>query len=120
GAARMRPTLLPGLLSSLRHNLNHGIRDLRLFEIGRIFAAFSKGELPAEREALGLLITGGAVEGGRAQADRELDFYDLKGALEAALESMSLGPLEFKAAASKHLQPGQAAGIALSDGQSLG
>ncbi|HEU4869785.1 MAG TPA: phenylalanine--tRNA ligase subunit beta, partial [Pyrinomonadaceae bacterium] len=35
-AAWMRSTLLPGLLSSVRHNLNHGIRDVRLFEIGRI------------------------------------------------------------------------------------
>ena len=38
-AALMRPTLLPGLLSSLRHNLNHGTRDVRLFEIGRIFSS---------------------------------------------------------------------------------
>ena len=36
---RMRPTLLPGLLESVRHNLNHGIRDVRLFEIGRVFAS---------------------------------------------------------------------------------
>src|ERR1043165_8514969 len=37
-AAWMRSTLLPGLLSSVRHNFNHGIRDVRLFEIGRIFS----------------------------------------------------------------------------------
>src|SRR4030095_4073135 len=36
-AAFMRTTLIPGLLDSLKHNLNHGIRDVRLFEIGRIF-----------------------------------------------------------------------------------
>lgn len=43
GATRMRPTLLPGLLESVRHNLNHGIRDVRLFEIGRVFAKSRPG-----------------------------------------------------------------------------
>jgi len=36
-ASRMRPTLLPGLLESARHNFNHGVRDVGLFESGRIF-----------------------------------------------------------------------------------
>ena len=38
-ATRMRATLLPGLIESLKNNLNHGTRDVRLFEIGRIFAS---------------------------------------------------------------------------------
>ena len=42
----MRPTLLPGLLESVRNNLNHGTRDVRLFEIGRVFAGSGRGELP--------------------------------------------------------------------------
>lgn len=57
-AGRMRLTLLPGLLESVRHNLNHGVRDVRLFEIGRIFAASMDGELPIERESLALVGTG--------------------------------------------------------------
>ena len=67
-ATRMRPTLLPGLLESVRHNLNHGSRDVRLFEIGRIFAGSEVGELPAEREALGMVATGGSLEEGRARS----------------------------------------------------
>src|SRR5688572_4309088 len=81
-AAWMRSTLLPGLLSSLRHNFNHGIRDVRLFEIGRIFSISTPGELPQETLALALVATGGALEENRAQAERDLDFFDLKGALE--------------------------------------
>src|SRR4030095_10341133 len=42
-AVRMRPTLLAGLLTALRHNLNHGVRDVRLWEIGRIFAKSMEG-----------------------------------------------------------------------------
>ena len=119
-AAFMRVTLLPGLLNSLRHNLNHGIRDVRLFEIGRVFAPTANGELPAERLALGLIATGGAVEANKAQAERELDFFDVKGALETAVDWMSLSPLSFTQTSSEHLRAGQAARIKLSDGSEIG
>jgi phenylalanyl-tRNA synthetase beta chain len=119
-ATRMRPTLLPGLLESVRHNLNHGNRDVRLFEIGRVFAGSEARELPGERESLGLIATGGATEEGRAQANREIDFFELKGALEAACEAMKLGPLSFTRSSVKHLREGQAASITLGDGTPVG
>ena len=110
-ASRMRQTLLPGLLNSIRHNINHGIRDVSLFELGRLFVANEPGQLPREREALALAATGGAVAADRAQADRELDFFDLKGALEAGVTAMNLPPLDFASVEVIHLQPGQAAEI---------
>jgi phenylalanyl-tRNA synthetase beta chain len=119
-AAWMRSTLLPGLLSSIRHNLNHGIRDVRLFEIGRVFAISKAGELPDEELALALVATGGAVEEDRAQADRELDFFDLKGALEAAVDWMNVSPLSFKQAPARHLRAGQSAAIGTADGKPIG
>ncbi len=119
---------LPGLLQSVRHNLNHGIRDVRLFEIGRVFAGFRSSEvsdklaaeLPSEREALGLIATGGAIEEGHAQATREIDFYELKGALEAAVDATKLAPLLFSKANFKHLRKGQSAAISLADGTAIG
>ncbi|CAN5682355.1 phenylalanine--tRNA ligase subunit beta [soil metagenome] len=117
---RMRPTLIPGLLNSLRHNLNHGIRSVRLFETGRIFAESDSGELPKEREALALIATGGALEANRAQAPRETDFYDLKGSLEAAVAAMNRASLRFTKAHVKHLREGQSARILLADGTPLG
>jgi phenylalanyl-tRNA synthetase beta chain len=119
-AAWMRSTLLPGLLTSLRHNLNHGIRDVRLFEIGRIFSGLGDKELPQERLALALIATGGALEENRAQPGRELDFFDLKGALEAAVDWMNLSPLGFAQASVRHLRPGQTASIKLADGTDIG
>jgi phenylalanyl-tRNA synthetase beta chain len=116
----MRATLLPGLLNSLRHNLNHGMRDVRLFEIGRVFGSVRSGELPDERLALGLVATGGAVEANVAQAARELDFFDIKGALETAIDWMTLNPLSFTQTSSPHLRAGQAARIRLSDGSEIG
>src|SRR6185369_2778465 len=116
----MRSTLLPGLLSSVRHNLNHGIRDVRLFEIGRIFSISKQGELPEETLALGLVATGGALEESRAQAERELDFFDLKGALEGAVDWMNLSPLTFAQSAARHLRVGQSALIKSGDGTAIG
>src|SRR6185436_2665921 len=115
-AAWMRSTLLPGLLSSVRHNLNHGIRDVRLFEIGRIFSILKAGELPQETLALGLVATGGALEEDRAQSERELDFFDLKGALEAGVDWMNLSPLSFAQTSARHLRVGQSAQIKTGDG----
>ena len=117
---RMRPTLLPGLLNALRHNLNHGNRDVRLFEIGRIFANFSAGELPEEREGLALVASGGALEAELAQSARDLDFHDVKGALEMAVEVTKLGPLGFRSSRVEHLRPGQAASITLGEGAVIG
>lgn len=116
----MRSTLLPGLLESIRHNLNHGIRDVRLFETGRVFAVSSPGELPEENLSLALAITGGAIEENRAVADRELDFFDLKGALEQAVDAMNLNPLVYTKAHVLHLRSGQSAVLSLPDGQKIG
>ncbi|MDT4894978.1 MAG: phenylalanyl-tRNA synthetase beta chain [Acidobacteriota bacterium] len=121
GAMRMRPTLLSGMLDAVRHNFNHGTRDVRLFETGRIFVANpERGQLPLEREAFALVATGAAMEEGRVGGARELDFYDLKGALEAAVDAMNLQPLRFEAAQVKHLRQGQAARITSHNGRSLG
>jgi len=117
---RMRPTLIPGLLNSLRHNLNHGVRSVRLFETGRVFAKSDSGGLPNEREALALIATGGAIEESRAQASRETDFFDLKGSLEAAVAAMNRGSLRFTKALVKHLREGQSAKIWLADGTTIG
>ncbi len=119
-AAWMRSTLLPGLLDSLRHNFNHGIRDVRLFEIGRIFSVLETGELPQETLALGLVATGSAIEEGRAQSERELDFFDVKGALEAAVDWMNLAPLTFAQTSARHLRAGQSAQIKTGDGTAIG
>ncbi|MBA2340450.1 MAG: phenylalanine--tRNA ligase subunit beta [Pyrinomonadaceae bacterium] len=121
GATRMRPTLLPGLLEAVRHNFNHGTRDVELFETGRVFAAAEQraGERPREREALALVATGGRRQVLRAGVSRSLDFYDLKDALEALAEEINVGELKFEAARVRHLREGQAAHV-LVDGRKIG
>lgn len=120
GASWMRSSLLPGLLSALKHNLNHGIRDVRLFEIGKVFEVKTPGELPDETLSLGMLLSGGALDENRATADRELDFFDLKGALETAVDWMSLSALDYESGEAAHLRSGQAAVLKLADGTRIG
>lgn len=114
GATRMRPTLIPGLLESIRTNLNHQRRDLRLFEIGKVFASDGEGELPRERELLAIAITGSELNEGKALEIRQQDFYDIKGALEAAFTSIGLPNPTLVAATVSHLRKGQSAEVLIS------
>ena len=117
GAVRMRPTLLPGLLDSARLNLNHQRRDLRLFEIGKAFAAGKSEEnLPVERELFSVVLTGGEALKKRMMPTRALDFYDAKGAVEAALDAVGFDSVEFRDADVKHLRAGQTAAIYIDGG----
>ncbi len=116
-AVRMRPTLLPGLLDSIRFNLNHQRRDLKLFEIGKIFAnSAGENSMPAEREVFGLAITGGELLQKHLEPVRALDFYDAKGAVEAALEAVGFPSAEFRVSEIDHLRLGQSAGVYIDGG----
>lgn len=112
GAVRMRPTLLTGLLDAVRTNFNHQRRDVRLFELGKVFATSANEDgLPKEQELFSLIVTGGEVLEDKSMTARELDFYDAKGALETAMNAINLPSLDYKAADIKHLRKGQAAEI---------
>jgi phenylalanyl-tRNA synthetase beta chain len=119
GAIRMRPTLLPGLLNAVRTNFNFGRRDLKLFELGKIFAAVGDSELPVERESFALVMTGGEMFENRAGTTKKFDFYDAKGALEMAFDSLNLPKPDFQVESIKHLRDGQSAVVSL-NGRKIG
>lgn len=120
GAVRMRPTILPGLLDAVRLNMNHQRRDLKLFEVGKVFAGASgESGLPHEQKFLSLAITGGESLQDKKLPVRELDFYDAKGAIEAALEAAGVSGVGFEAAEVKHLRRGQTAAVSI-NGKAIG
>ncbi len=120
GATRMRPSLLAGLLDAVRTNFNHQKRDVKLFEIGKVFSASQKeNDLPNERELLALILTGNETLQNKALPLRQLDFYDAKGALESATDAAKLPSLDFRAIDVKHLRKGQSAEV-VSGGKSVG
>jgi phenylalanyl-tRNA synthetase beta chain len=79
--AFLRTSLLSTLLKRVEHNFAHGVRDVRLFEIGTVFQASAKGAATEERRVAA------AFSGARAPAHWSgpagaWDAYDLKALLE--------------------------------------
>ena len=74
-AGMLRPSLLPGMLSMLAHNLNRNVSSIQLFEQGTVFSGSS--ERVDERPALALGVSG------------ETDFHHVKGTIEEILEKFS-------------------------------
>ena len=82
----LRPSLLPGLLDALRHNINHKNLDVALFEIGRVFP------VGREERRVAIALTGRRHAAFWSGDDREakFDVYDLKGIIEEFLEHFSV------------------------------
>jgi phenylalanyl-tRNA synthetase beta chain len=79
-ASVMRSSGLVSMISALEWNLNHGQRNLRLFEIGKRYE-LRDGE-PVETAVLTLGATGLAREKSIYEEAREFTFADLKGGLD--------------------------------------
>jgi phenylalanyl-tRNA synthetase beta chain len=92
----LRPSLLPGLIESLRHNVTHKNSRIALFEIGRVFSPQEKAL--GEQRRLSLALTGERSAPFWAGADRgELyDFHDLKGVLDEFSEQFGLRGLAYQ------------------------
>jgi phenylalanyl-tRNA synthetase beta chain len=91
----LRPSLLPGLLDALKHNLTRKNNDVALFEIGRVFGS-AEGQTREERR-VGIALTGKRNPLFWSGDDREasLDIYDLKGVLEEFLEQFGMRGLTY-------------------------
>jgi len=92
----LRPSLLPGLLDSLRHNLSRKVQDLALFELGRVFLRETNGQFREERR-IAIALTGQRHLLFWSGDDREarFDIYDLKGLVEEFLENFGLRGMSF-------------------------
>ena len=71
-AGMLRPSLLPGMLTMLAHNLNRNVSDVQLFENGTVFSG--SPERVDERPALSLGASGCGVERARARPRTPLTF----------------------------------------------
>ena len=84
----MRTTLLPGLLANTTHNVtNFGNKNLRLFELGKVFLKGDKGAF-YEHKNVGIIATGLITEPGWAESPAEADFFYIKGLVESLLASL--------------------------------
>lgn len=89
--ALLRRSVLPGLLRAVDLNLRRGSRDVRLFELGRVFHASATNGAPEEPLRLGLAWCGSGEPRHWSRAGRDVDLFDLIGVAEHVLRSLSPG-----------------------------
>jgi phenylalanyl-tRNA synthetase beta chain len=82
----MRTSLLPNLLVALARNLSYGEADVRLFEVGSVFLPTAPGQLPDEPPRAAAVLTG--ARAGWLTPEGALDFYDLKGIVDALVRAL--------------------------------
>jgi phenylalanyl-tRNA synthetase beta chain len=87
--AVMRTSLLPGLVEALRRNRNRQQTRVRLFESGVVFARQADAA-PRETGMLAAAAFGNACAEQWGESGRPLDFYDIKGDLEALMQLSGL------------------------------
>lgn len=86
----MRPSLLPSLMAVVLLNINRGQKNIRLFELGKIYS------LSGERDALGLIMIGSKYYDWRNKDIAENDFYDIKGVVEQISKKNGINPFVFE------------------------
>jgi len=93
--AVMRTSLIPGLLETMHRNLAQQEKDLKLFEIGKVYFAQGVDRLPVEEEMLAGIWSG--LRYGASWHAKEIacDFFDLKGVVEGLLQSLGVADVEF-------------------------
>ena len=93
--AVMRTTLIPGLLDATGKNLSHQVKNLKLFELGKIFISNGQDTQPTEKEMLAGLWTGVRRDMTWHDKPEPCDFYDLKGVLEDFFDYFDLARVAF-------------------------
>lgn len=111
----MRLSLWTGLLTSAVYNQNRQQSRVRIFESGLRFVPDTQANLGIRQDVmLSAVITGNKNEEHWDLARQAVDYYDLKGDLEAILElTGKLDDIQFKAEVNPALHPGQSAAIYL-------
>ena len=91
----LRPSLLPGLIHSLRHNVSRKNYDAALFEIGRVFSRQNGVTKEERRVAIGITGQRALNFWSGEERDAKFDAYDLKGLVEEFLEQFGLRGVAF-------------------------
>ena len=81
----MRTTTLPSMLEILTRNYNYRNQNVKLYEVGRVYQPGGKDGLALESKVLTLGVYGS-----------DMDFYTMKGAVEAILEDLRAEDITFR------------------------
>jgi phenylalanyl-tRNA synthetase beta chain len=116
----LRTRILPGLLRAVAHNHAHGLTDVGLFEVGRVFLA-PRGEgalLPEEPTHLAAALAG-TVRRRPVEDDRPVDPFDALDVLHEVFDALEIAAGGTEAAGRPGFDPARAAAV-LVDGQEIG
>ncbi|QWK95877.1 phenylalanine--tRNA ligase subunit beta [Plesiomonas shigelloides] len=117
----MRLSLWSGLIGAAVYNQNRQQPRVRIFESGLRFVPDAAAENGVRQEVmLAGLLTGNRSNEHWGQESKTVDFFDMKGDLEAVLELTGrLDDVKFEACSNPALHPGQSAALVL-DGEQIG
>ncbi len=108
----LRTSLVPALIGNLKYNLDRGMKDIRFFEVSRIFEDIGN-TLPLDE-----LMLGGILYKEKAPSLWKEDargFYIAKGALESLFEELMISGYSFSPSSEPFLHGGQSADIHISN-----
>ncbi|MBN1935119.1 MAG: phenylalanine--tRNA ligase subunit beta [Anaerolineae bacterium] len=116
----MRRTLLPSVLNTMRGNLRF-LDRVAVFEIGSVYLPREGQTLPDEPRYLCVAMTGPREASSwlKGQDRQMVDFYDLKGVVEALVEGLQLQGVTWVRGEHVAFHPGRCAQVSV-DGQSVG
>jgi phenylalanyl-tRNA synthetase beta chain len=116
--AVMRTSLVTGLIETAADNIARQIKNLKLFEIGKIFIKTKDRDLPREPEFLVAMWTGARHAASWHGREIPCDFYDIKGVAEGLVGALKLEYIRFTAMADgdcEYTRPGYTAKILAGD-----
>ena len=113
----MRQSVLASVLEIAESNLRN-TEDVRLFEIGFVYLGKDSQTLPDELRKLAIVIAGNRTQefwGGGTKDKDPLDFFDLKGVVEALASDLHLSGVQYKLVDTDFLHPAKSACLLLGE-----
>ncbi len=118
----LRTTLLPGLLGSARYNLSHGLENVALFEVGRVFyneESPELGQIPHQPKLLAFVMVGETDGGGVRQQPAPVDVFHATGLVRLLADQLQLATIDLEDEPHPPLHPARSAVVTL-DGSPIG
>ena len=107
----MRTTLVPAVIEVAKRNIAQQNKDLWLFETANVYEpkALPLTEVPHERPMACGIMMGKVTEAAWNQAQRDTDFYDVKGVVDGLLAKLGLTEFDIQPSTESYYHPGVSA-----------
>ena len=107
----MRTTLVPAVIEAAKRNIAQQNKDLWLFETANVYEpkALPLTEVPHERPMACGIMMGKVTEAAWNQAQRDTDFYDVKGVVDGLLAKLGLTQFDIQPSNESYYHPGVSA-----------